>query len=330
MAKFSTEYLNIKDQQRHPDPFPLVYKSYSKKNNIDDVNSWLKLKKNKLLDQLESHGAILFRGFPIKNDIEFDRFVDSFKLENLLYDDTLSNAIRLNRTTRVFTSNEAPSNIPIFLHHELAQTPLFPSHLFFFCERPSHRGGETILCRSDVLLEHLIKKVPDFITTCEKLGVRYKNIMPASEDKQSGQGRSWCNTFGTNKKELAEEKLRALNYDWEWKEDGSLIVTTSPRPAIRKTQNNRRVFFNQLIAAYLGWKDKRNNPQKTICFGDGSNIPNSIMSTISEIADQLSFNLKWKKGDIAMVNNLLVLHGRKPFQGNRSVLASLAINKSDL
>ena len=80
MAKFSTEYLNIKDQQRHPDPFPLVYKSYSKKNNIDDVNSWLKLKKNKLLDQLESHGAILFRGFPIKNDIEFDRFVDSFKL----------------------------------------------------------------------------------------------------------------------------------------------------------------------------------------------------------------------------------------------------------
>jgi hypothetical protein len=39
----------------------------------------------------------------------------------------------------VFTANEAPAEIEIFLHHEMAQTPRFPSHLFFFCEK-SPRG----------------------------------------------------------------------------------------------------------------------------------------------------------------------------------------------
>ena len=36
------------------------------------------------------------------------------------------------------------------LHHEMAQTPLYPSRLFFFCEQPAAEGGATPICRSDV------------------------------------------------------------------------------------------------------------------------------------------------------------------------------------
>ena len=53
----------------------------------------------------------------------FDDFVAGFDLPNFAYDESLSNAVRHNRTPRVFTANEAPQDVEIFLHHEMAQTP---------------------------------------------------------------------------------------------------------------------------------------------------------------------------------------------------------------
>ena len=83
---------------------------------------------------LSKHGAILFRGFPIKGYMHFDSFIKTFGLTNFPYEESFSNAVRYKRTKRVFTANEAPPSVSIFLHHELAQTPVYPSHLFFYCE----------------------------------------------------------------------------------------------------------------------------------------------------------------------------------------------------
>jgi len=324
------ESLTVSGQQRHPEPFPMVYGFHAGKKKIDGVVDWIQHERDSLLAQLTTTGAMLFRGFPVASDLEFDSFIRAFGLKNLAYDDTFSNAIRSNRTSRVFTANEAPPSVPIFLHHELAQTPVYPSHLFFFCEQSPETGGETLLCRSDVLFESLAHEVPEFIESCKNLGIRYTNIMPLNEDEESGQGRSWCSTLSTNKKLSAEEKLRHLGYQWEWQEDGSIRVVTPVMPAIRKLDDKRCVFFNQLIAAYRGWDGGCSESQKTISFGDGSEISGKTMSIVSDLADHLSFNLVWEKGDVALINNSLVLHGRKTYIGQRSVLASLAVDTHSL
>ena len=136
--------------------------------------------------------------------------------------------------------------------------------------------------------------------------------------------------MGVNDQLAAEKILTDIGYEWEWKKDGSLRVITSVLPSVRLLQNKRKIFFNQLIAAYCGWKDDRNNPRQTIFYGDGSEISPQIMSAVSNIADNLTFSLDWQKGDIVFINNLLVLHGRKSYEGNRSVLASLALDASFL
>ena len=94
--------------------------------------------------------------------------------------------------------------------------------------------------------------------------------MPASADLASGQGRSWQNTLGSTSKASAETRLKELNYSWEWLKDENLKVTTPVLPATRMIDDGRKVFFNQLIAAYRGWKDSRNLGSKKIQFGDGS------------------------------------------------------------
>ena len=102
-----------------------------------------------------------------------------------------------------------------------------------------------------------------------------------------------------------------------------LRVTTPVLPAIRQLDDGREVFFNQLIAAHRGWKDKRNASHKAIRFGDDSELPDAAMARASELGDELSVDLDWRPGDIALVDNFLVMHGRRPFSGKRRVLASL-------
>lgn len=312
------------NQQFHPQAFPLIYALQSDSpGGLLAVSEWVQAHRQSLQDKLAEHGAILFRGFPITTDVDFDAFIQMFGLKNFTYTDSLSNAVRRNRTERVFTANEAPANIAIYLHHEMAQTPVYPSALFFFCEHPAAAGGATPLCRSDVLLTQIEAVMPDFMHACETKGVRYTNTMPDQEDLQSGQGRSWRSTLNAPDKTAAEAKLQSLGYQWQWLPEDNLRVTTPVLPAVRTLADGRRVFFNQLIAAFQGWQDKRNVAQKSICFGDGSVIDPQAMATVIDLAEKLSFDMVWQAGDVALVDNALVMHGRRPFTGERRVLASL-------
>lgn len=323
MTAIKIDSMDVQGQQFTPEVFPLVYGTNTAGANLDSLIDWCKTNKQTLLDRLHLHGAILFRGFPVVSDLDFDRLIQAFDMPNFAYVESLSNAVRRNRTPRVFTANEAPPSVSIYLHHEMAQTPIYPSSLFFFCEKAATSGGATPLCRSDLLLRALEEERPEFVEACERLGVRYTNVMPATEDVESGQGRSWRSTLQADDKQAAEAKLTSLGYSWEWRQDDSLKVTTPVLPAVRTLADGRKVFFNQLIAAFRGWQDKRNSPEKTIRFGDDSPIDAQDMNCAIRIGDALSFDMAWKTGDVALVDNFLVMHGRHPFQGERRVLASL-------
>jgi hypothetical protein len=147
--------------------------------------------------------------------------------------------------------------------------------------------------------------------------------MPPEDDMQSGQGRSWRSTLSAGSQTEAEIKLEKLNYQWQWLENDSLRVTTPVLPAVKQLADGRSVFFNQLIAAFRGWQDERNSAEKSICFGDGSTISSADMAVAIDLADKLTFDIPWQAGDVVLLDNFSTMHGRRPFQGRRSVLASL-------
>jgi hypothetical protein len=175
----------IPGQQLHAgEAFPLVFQCLSAEADLSRASEWLAARRDQLLEQAAKAGAILFRGFPLMTAEDFDAFVAAFGLRNFPYERSLSNAVRINRTPRVFTANEAPPAVKIFLHHEMAQTPIYPSHLFFFCEQAAESGGQTPLCRSDVLWHRIVERCPDFARDCETKGLRYTNVMPSENDLQ--------------------------------------------------------------------------------------------------------------------------------------------------
>lgn len=290
-----------------------------------NLATYLNAHKSAVDEALQKSGAVLFRGFDVAGSDQFDAAVAAYGEANFPYAESLSNAVRVNVTDRVFTANEAPPTTSIYLHHEMAQTPIYPSKLFFYCEIAPGEGGATPLCRSDILLDKLRKDAPDLVTAFAEKGVRYTNILPPEDDIGSGQGRSWRSMLSMEKRELAEARLDDLGYDWQWMDDGSLRMTSPKLDAVRTLGDGRKVFFNQLIAAFRGWSDKRNEASKSITFGDGTPITPNDMASAIQISDALSYDLEWQAGDVALVDNFLVMHGRRPFSGKRRVLASLIL-----
>ena len=305
----------------HGEPFPLVLEV--KADSLETVCEWISENAAQLVTQATAHGAVLLRGLPLATPEDFDAAVEAFGFPNFSYADSLSNAYRLNYTPRVFSANEAPPEVTIFLHHEMAQTPTPPAKLFFFCQSAPTTGGATPLCRSDILWERLTEQLPAFAADCNNKGLKYSNVMPAEADKDSGMGRSWQSTFSVEIQEAAEASMTALGYTWEWQPNGDLRATTPVLPAVRDLGDGRHSFFNQLIAAFNGWKDTRNDPSKAITFGDNTLLDPEDVATASALADNCTFDLPWQSGDLALVDNYTAMHGRRTFTGPRKILASL-------
>ncbi|MBC8356103.1 MAG: TauD/TfdA family dioxygenase [Planctomycetes bacterium] len=309
-------------------PFPLVVACQTPDVSLESTSAWIENHRDRLEDQLAKHGAILFRGFPLATAQDFDAFIAAFDYPHFPYKDSLSNAVRTNFTDRVFSANEAPSDVTIFLHHEMAQTPIYPSKLLFFCEQAAETGGATPLCRSDVLYEQLAAQCPKFLQVCEEKGLCYTNVMPSVDDPASGMGRSWQSTFRRETREEAESRMSDLGYSWEWLDDDCLRATTPRLQAVYEVSPGRKTFFNQLIAAFKGWKDSRNDPSKAITLGDGSPLDREAVILAADIAEEMTFDVPWQNGDVALVDNYVVMHGRRTFTGKRKILASLVAAES--
>ena len=135
--------------------FPLIYQCKTPGATVADGVEWARAHRAELVKKVGEHGAILFRGLPLNSPEDCDAFVAAFGLKNFPYNESLSNAVRVNYTERIFSANEAPPDVTIYFHHEMAQTPIYPKSCSSFAYTPAEEGGETPLCRSDILFERL-------------------------------------------------------------------------------------------------------------------------------------------------------------------------------
>ena len=55
-------------------------------------------------------------------------------------------------------------------HHELAQTPVFPHRVLFFCDIPAATGGATPLLDSHRVYTRIRDQLPEFMEELETKG----------------------------------------------------------------------------------------------------------------------------------------------------------------
>lgn len=78
---------------------------------------------------------------------------------------------------------------------------------------------------------------------------------------------------------------------------------------------------------------RRFDPLACHCrFGDGTEIPRSAVNQVRRATWDCARIFDWRQGDVLVVDNLQIAHGRMPFKGRRKILALLAdvVGDSDL
>jgi len=305
-------------------PFPLVLSPEDPASDFAETLSWLNENGDELRAKMLKTGAILLRDFPIETPDDFDALIRAAGFKGMPY---VGGAAPRNEVVkgRVLTTNESPPSEPIPFHHEMSQVPNPPAYIMFYCDVPPESGGETPIVLSNRVYKRFRSISEDFADRLEETGVRYVRVMPGEDDDSSPIGRSWRSTFLVDRRDEAEQRMRDLGMEWEWLDNDELYTVTRALPAIRlDPRSGQKAFFNSVVAAYTGWTDSRNDPTRSVRCGDDSPVNGDVLLQTADAMTQECVAFKWKRGDVLLIDNALVMHSRRPFSGPRRILASIA------
>ncbi|XP_043709448.1 clavaminate synthase-like protein At3g21360 [Telopea speciosissima] len=282
---------------------------------VNELVEMVKEKREWLSELLQTHSAILFRGFRVSTALEFGRVVEAFGWEDMEY---VGGAVRTKVAEKVYTANEAPLDQLINFHHEMALIKKFTTKVFFFCSQPSPEGGETSIVPSYIIAEKMEEKVPEFMAKLSELGFVFRIYMPKEFDPNIVVSRTWKWFFNTEDEVEAEKRAKEM-FDCSsitFNKDGSAEIVFGPMSPIKEF-GERKVWWFSI----LGYST--NGKELGISFGDGSAFPAEAFEAIKQVLNENCADLKWQKGDILLLDNLSVQHARRPGKPPRSILLSI-------
>ncbi|MFN0130773.1 MAG: TauD/TfdA family dioxygenase [Verrucomicrobiales bacterium] len=280
-----------------------------------------------LEEKLQLHGALLFRGARVASAEDFQTVVTALTPELLAY--TGGGSPRSKVQGRIYTSTEYVGTVHIPLHCEMSYTPIIPSRIWFFCAKNAQSGGATPLGYLAEIGEKLPLEIADGF---REKGVSYTTFM----NHGVGFGKSWQQTYETEDRDEVSALLddeQGLVY--EWKTDGLFVSRTQPSHR-RHSVTGENLWYNQAVnwhPAHLGmaYFDKLSkvfgepeNFPKMAWFGDGTPIPPEDILKIDEVSRNCESVFVWEDGDVLLVDNERVAHGRHAFEGERRVLVAMA------
>lgn len=305
---------------------PLLVEAETGDGCLEALLSWMEVRREWLAGQLDSTGAVLLRGFGISNDQDFEIACRALVPELKLYIE--GNSPRKHTSDFVYTSTEYPREFDISMHSELSYAASPPNQLFFYCKVPPQTGGETPIVDCRVVLELLD---PALVKRFDAHGIKYvQNIHGGA-----GLGKSWQETFETDSHEEVENYLRKNGVTFIWGEDGGLR-TEQIRAATRiDEKSGERVWFNQADQWHPTNLDSQTREALTrflpesqyplnAFLGDGSAINAADLDAVRSTLWDAAVRFTWQAGDLLVVNNNLVAHGRCSYSGERSIRVAIA------
>jgi alpha-ketoglutarate-dependent taurine dioxygenase len=290
---------------------------------ILDLAGWLKNNWQSVEADLLKHGAILFRGFDVPDQAAFARVVGATSVPLMQYMEGATPRSELGG--KVYTSTEYPPDQSIALHNELTYVMTWPMKIWFYCLQPAQERGETPIADVRKVMQRLDPRIKERFA--EKGWLLVRNF---------GEGLSlpWQTSFHLQSKTELEAYCRSARIVWRWKPDDGL-QTRQRRPAVAKHPvTGEEVWFNhvafwhisslepELREAMVALFGEENLSYNTY-YGDGTPIEDSVVAEIREAYREETRTFAWQPGDILMLDNMLVAHGRNPFVGPRKILVAM-------
>lgn len=262
------------------------------------MNSITLLDKTKLYnEQLRTRGWLLLRGECLDSR-QFDLLLAKF-LRKMTFDPARRAA---SENTQMVDSGTSA----IGLHIENGNTPLPPDVVAFHCVKAAKEGSETTVCDGMELWQHLPSHLQSLFS--QPITVR-RTLDPVIWKRYvaSAVGRSDHSLIS------AQDLHRFLNQipgqKGELHKDGSLDYSLSIDAVRQDNFQERKAFANALMGPSFNYQAPR------YFSADGKLIGQSVVDEIAKLSVPFTQNIQWKDGDVLLIDNKRVMHGRREIVG---------------
>lgn len=331
---------------------PAVIESDGERS-LNALCEWIVAERGQLDQKLLTHGALLFRGFDVSGASDFERValaVDPNLRDRLPLDDGL----RRFRTRHVYDGADYQQKFSRFehlpFHYEDNYYPVPPSKIMFHCTKPAPSGGETVIVDGRRVYNSIpleTRQALEGTIRTERRFIERPVLFENARTKDVSDIEEICRQFGVDR------------FVWHTNPDGSvdLIIATDLPMVNRHPVTNEHVWFNSIntlssigrlsdqllsitrvrnpslratrILGLLGELPALRAIAKLNNIDDGEGKPGARPT--AQMAIQISrahwknaVAFHWRAGDVLVIDNWMVAHGRLPHTGGRELFACTA------
>ncbi len=251
-------------------------------------------------DKLANAGWALLRG-ECGEAQQFDGLLECF-LDKVTFDPARSSASQ--KTQKVDSGTG-----PIGLHIENGNTPLPPDIIAFHCLHASRMGSETTVCDG---LE-LWGRLPTRLRAVFSKPITVRRTLPAT---------IWKRYVATALGQVDHELITPQELHGFLKQirgqsgvlnnDGSLDYSLALSAVREDNMSGAKAFANALMGPSFNYE------KPTYCTIDGAQIGQDVIDELCELAEPLVHEISWQAGDVLLIDNKRVMHGRRAIVGPAS------------
>ncbi|MEW6278795.1 MAG: TauD/TfdA family dioxygenase [Candidatus Eremiobacterota bacterium] len=278
-------------------------------------------------DAFRKHGAVLLRGFSGDTD-GFKAFTDRLCHD---YSDYSGGGMRVGILNRQAIGNDPTlmtvtghtQGFSMALHGEMYYLRKRPRILWFYCQTPPADGhGQTTVCDGAELWAALPPEVQSYFQ---------QNRLAYHRHLADG---AWQTTFFCEDLEQARALAAAQCDHVQVDLQERWLETREVFPATLEGPDGRPVYINSMASAWdAEWAFESGWIQQNLGEGvaprcpmvvrteAGERIPRAIREEVERVAESLTVEVNWQAGDVLMVDNAWMMHGRRQARDkNRSIL----------
>jgi len=243
---------------------------------------------------LATDGWTLLRGFQM--DMPAFSAITSQLCKTITFDPARENT---DKTTQKVDAGLGP----IGLHIENGNTPVCPDIVAFYSTKAAFEGSQTTICDGRRVFDAFSaaqqarwsQRMTVTRTLPEALWKRYlANEHPAISEPEQ-----------VTHEHVMQFKASVPDQDFTLNDDGSLEYRIKVSPVRGSSVSGGHAFAN----AILGPSHNYEPPVYTL--DDGSTVSADEVEELRDIAETCTVEINWQDGDVAIIDNTRVMHGRR-------------------